>query len=436
MISKTIFPCLLLYSLLIFWTGCLISCRPNKNETVDIPAPINDGLNVPGAKMLTAQTRKAGQGVYVVTDGAPAFGCEIVVKWSYLVKKPGDTTHYMSLFCEPQATFFVLEGRQLGDSLVFEGFWRRLVNSETGTARFVVAKANGASILLAPGCCQSVAKGAVTFKGTYGEGEAARTQPLTFSFDRPLNKKPFQILAHRGGGRTSDLLPASENSVEIIQLAERLGATGVEIDIRQTKDGTFIIYHDINLNLRLTQKTGLVGAIESYTYDQLSVFVRLFNGEKIPTLIESLDVILNQTALETVWLDSKDVRDMPRLRTIQQTYLQRAAQQGHRLNIYIGLPAQEQVTQFEQLPNHRQLPSICELDTSVAKRINATVWAPRWTLGQQNPSTVAMQQQGRKVFVWTLDVPEFIQQFIQNGSFDGILSNYVPSVAYYHYVQK
>lgn len=425
-----------LYSLLIAWTGYLAGCRPGLNDTVDIPKQLADGLNVEGAKLLYSQTRKACEGVYQVSDGAVAFGGQIAAKWSYLVKAPGDTTHYISLFCEPQAAFFVMEGRQVGDSLVFEGFWRRLVNAETGTARFVVLKANGASALLSPDCCEAITKGGVIFRGFFGDGNGPRNQPMTLTYNRPLNKEPFQILAHRGGGRTSDLLPASENSVEIIRLAGRLGATGVEIDIRQTKDGVPIIYHDDQLNLRLTQKTGLIGAVENYTYDQLSAFVRLRNGEKIPMLTQVLDAVLNDTGLETVWLDSKDVRDMDLVRSIQQTYLQQAAQRGRRLNIYIGLPEQARVDQFVQLPDYQQLQSICELDTSITRRINAKVWAPRWTLGEQIPSSMAMKQQGRKVFVWTLDVPEFIEKFVQTNTFDGILSNYAPIVAYYHYVQQ
>ena len=61
------FSRLLLYSLILVWTGSLVSCRPNRNETVAIPVPINDGLNVPGAKLLTGQTRKALEGVYTVS---------------------------------------------------------------------------------------------------------------------------------------------------------------------------------------------------------------------------------------------------------------------------------------------------------------------------------------------------------------------------------
>ncbi|MEZ0484213.1 glycerophosphodiester phosphodiesterase [Fibrella aquatica] len=414
----------------------LAGCRAGLNDSVPIPPAYGEGLNVEGAKLLFGQTRKACEGVYTASDGADAFGQEIAAKWSHLVKSPGDTTYYLSLFCEPQAAFFVLEGRQIGDSLVFEGFWRRLVNAETGTARFVVLNAEGGSVLLAPDCCTTVEPGQVIFRGGYGNGQNPRSNSLVLTYNRPLNPRPFQILAHRGGGRTSDLLPSSENSIEIIRLAERLGATGIEIDIRQTKDGTPIIYHDNQLNLRLTQKTGLIGAVEAYTFDQLSAFVRLRNGERIPKLTAALDEVLNNTALETVWLDAKDVRDMDLIRTIQQTYQQRATQQGRKLTIYIGLPSADEVAQFEALPDHTQLASICELDTSVVRRINARVWAPRWTLGEQVPSTQAMQEQGRKVFIWTLDVPEFIQQFVQNGTFDGILSNYAPIVAYYHYVQQ
>lgn len=414
----------------------LIGCRPGLSEMVPFPVQLGEGLNTEGAKLLYRQTRKACEGVYTIADGSDAFGEELAAKWSYTVKGAGDTTHYMTLFCEPQAAFFILEGRQVGDSLVFEGFWRRLVNSETGTARFLVRKANGGSVLLNPDCCQSLSAGQVIFQGEYGLGQEERRFPMSFVLNRPLNDKPFQILAHRGGGRTSDLLPASENSVEIIRLSPRLGATGIEIDIRQTKDGVPILYHDNQLNLRLTQKNGLIGPIEDYTYRQLSSFVRLINGEKIPTLEEALTAVVNDTPLETVWLDTKDVRDMEMVRTIQQTYQQRAAALGRRLTIYIGLPSEETVAQFERLPNHQQTVSLCELDTSVAKRINAKVWAPRWTLGNPIAETQAMQAQGRRVFIWTLDVPSFIEQFINDNTLDGILTNYAPVVAYYHYVKR
>jgi glycerophosphoryl diester phosphodiesterase len=222
----------------------------------------------------------------------------------------------------------------------------------------------------------------------------------------------------------------------MIRLAPRLGATGVEVDIRQTKDGVPILYHDNQLNLRLTQKSGLIGPVENYTYKQLTALVRLLNGEQIPTLEQGLTAIIDDTPLETVWLDSKLIRDMPLIRSIQQKYIQKAAAQGRKVNIYIGLPTETTLKQFEALEDHMQAPSLCELDTAIARRINAKVWAPRFTLGNPVNEAKAMQAAGLKVFVWTLDVPDYIRQFIEAGTLDGILTNYSPVVAHYHYVQK
>ncbi len=423
--------------LLVAWVAYLSAgCRTKYDTSVVIPQRLEQGLDMPGAKLLGSQTRKACEGVYAVSDGSAIFGSEIAAKWSYVVKNGTDTTYHLSLFCAPQATYFVLEGRQVADSLLFIGYWRRLVNADVGTARFVVQRSGGASALLAPNCCQALKPGEVVFKGRYGVAEEEQKYPLTLSFDRKLNPKPFQILAHRSGGRTSDLLPASENSVEIIRLAPSLGATGVEFDIRQTKDGVPILYHDDQLNLRLTQKSGLIGPVENYTYKQLSALVRLVNGEQIPTLEQALTAVIDDTPLETVWMDSKLIRDMPLIRAIHKKYLQKAAAQGRKVNIYIGLPTETTLNQFEALEDHLQAPSLCELDTSIAKRINAKVWAPRFTLGNPVEEARAMQAVGLKVFVWTLDVPDYIRQFIEVGALDGILTNYSAVVAHYHYVQK
>ena len=43
---------------------------------------------------------------------------------------------------------------------------------------------------------------------------------------------------------------------------------------------------------------------------------------------------------------------------------------------------------------------------------------------------------GRRAFVWTLDVPASIYDFMNNGKFDGILTNYPSVTAYYHYVRQ
>jgi glycerophosphoryl diester phosphodiesterase len=68
--------------------------------------------------------------------------------------------------------------------------------------------------------------------------------------------------------------------------------------------------------------------------------------------------------------------------------------------------------------------------------LNAKVWGPRWTLGTQNDLVRQMQAEGRKVICWTIDVPAFIRQYINEGEFDGLLTNYPSLVTYYHYIRQ
>ena len=80
----------------------------------------------------------------------------------------------------------------------------------------------------------------IRFTGTYGNNDDLPNKTLILDFLRPINAdvlaKPFWIFAHRGGGRTADYLPASENTLEIINLAGRLGANAIEIDVKMSKD--------------------------------------------------------------------------------------------------------------------------------------------------------------------------------------------------------
>ena len=221
----------------------------------------------------------------------------------------------------------------------------------------------------------------------------------------------------------------------ILKSAE-FGSTGVEIDVRFTKDSVPILYHDEALNLRLVQKSGLIGKIENYTYDQLTTFVRLIKGEKIPTLREALNAVVFQTDLTFVWLDTKYIGSLAQVRALQQEFMQKAAARGRTLQIVIGLPAREQFFKFLQLPDYLNTPSLCELTLEDAQVANARVWAPRFTEGTQNDKVAIAHSQGRLAFSWTIDAPEFVTKFINEGNFDGLLSNYPSIVAYNYYVQR
>ena len=412
----------------LFFLGC-------KKTQVAMPdssqwALFRDGAAAP----LPYATRQAMEGVYDIA-GNDNFGSLAALKWSYVVNGNNDTTYHISGFFGKDIAHFICEGKQLNGQILLSGYWRKMVSTETGIIRFTIDPANGATVLLNP---SPVLPTAIILDGLFGNGQDEPKNSITLSHNRPLHNgaAPFNILAHRGGGRNSDLLPVSENSVEMILKTAELGSTGIEIDVRFTKDGIPILYHDNDINLRLTQKSGLVGPIENYTYAQLNAFVRLINGERIPTLRQALSAALYKTPLTFIWLDTKYIGSLERVQALQFEFMELATGLGRPLQIVIGLPAEAQVNMFLELPDYNITPSLCELSLADVERTNSMIWAPRFTEGTQNENVAAIQAQGKKAFVWTLDVPEFIEQFIRDGQFDGILSNFPSCVAYNYYVQQ
>lgn len=401
----------------------------------EVEAPVPDlswqAFESPAAVRLTGATLQRAEGVYTIEQGSDDFGVLAPAKWSYTVTG-SDTLYQLSFFMEKQSAYFICEGRRVDSSLLLNGYWRRMVNAETGRLRLTIEKGGGAANLL-----NGLPTTNVVMTGVYGLGDAVPDKPILLRYTAPLYKgRPFQILAHRCGGRTADLLPASENSVEMTKLAARFGATGIETDVQLTKDGVPVIYHDATLNERLIQKNGLVGPVQNYTYAQLYALVRLTHGEHIPTLREILTTVLYNTPLQFVWLDSKYPESIAIEQQIQAEFLQKAAAIGRKLEIVIGIPNEDVMAAFKKLPNYQSVPSLVEYSPEEASAINAKVWAPDWTLGLQNEAVAAQQAQGRKVFSWTVDISENVERYMREGRFDGILSNYPSVTAYYYYARQ
>lgn len=97
------------------------------------------------------------------------------------------------------------------------------------------------------------------------------------------------IIAHRGGARE-----ATENTIAAFQRAIRLGAAGIETDLRLTRDGVIALYHDDRFGrvegLVAPQRTRLVSEM---TYAELSAQPLIPVGdaptrERVPTLDDLL----------------------------------------------------------------------------------------------------------------------------------------------------
>jgi glycerophosphoryl diester phosphodiesterase len=204
-----------------------------------------------------------------------------------------------------------------------------------------------------------------------------------------------------------------------------------------SKDGVAYLYHDGDLNIRLTQKGPLAGPSEDYTWAQLSTFVTLLHGEKIPTLEEALIYTIDSTMLSFVYLDMKvKTGAMATVAEIQKRMIERAAQKGRDVLIVIGIPTTDALDDLKTLPDYTSIPSLCELSVDDVRAVNSMVWAPRWTLGTQNALVQEMHDEGRLAVCWTVDQVGWIEEYINEGHFDGLLTNYPYVVAYYHYIQQ
>jgi glycerophosphoryl diester phosphodiesterase len=397
------------------------------SNEVDINNPVVDPSNFIGqTNPLPNNSKLVMEGIYEVVQGKELLGDSVVVKWN---------RDRLSIFSGKNGGYLVLNGGYLDSVIFFEGYWRYATNTETGVASFYIPSDEGGAEIISGDTTVTTIK----FVGEYGidNGLADKILVLEFKrdFSQAVKQSNFYILAHRGGGRNSDYLGVSENSIAMINIVERFGATGVEIDARLSKDGIPFLYHDSDINLRLCQKSLIWGDVENFTMNQLKTLITLRNGEKIPTLEEALEFVLEETAIRTVWLDTKDVDVVPASIAIQQEILQRAITMGRDLNIFIGIPDEDVYNRFIAQPGYQDVPSLCELSPDKVRQANSQVWAPRWTLGIQTAEVQQMHAEGRLVFAWTLDETTYIEKFINEGDFDGILTNYPTIVSFYHYIR-
>jgi glycerophosphoryl diester phosphodiesterase len=401
----------------------LFSC--NKDSEVPIPSAGPNSI-MKDTYPLSQESKLLMEGIYRINPGSDLFGEYMVVKWN----RSG-----ILLTCNNGKHFIMQVGRL--DSVVFiQGYWRDGYSDATGLCSMKISKSEGGTSLVTGNGDQKI-----IMRGAYAEKDnEIPNQPIVLEFLRPFSDKVktsnFYILGHRCGGRNSDRLPVSENSIAMCRFTEQLGTTGIELDPRVTTDGVAFVYHDADINTRLTQKGPLSGDVAAYNWYQLSNFVRLIHGEKIPKVEEVLTYAIDSTDLRFVYLDMKSAEAVPVVIPLQVNAIQRAKDKGRDILIVMGIPNTDILDAVLAYPDYQNLPTLCELTVEDVRQVNSKVWAPRWTLGTQNDLVQQVHNEGRLAVCWTIDNPGWINNFITEGHFDGLLTNYPYVVAYYHYIQE
>ncbi|HPF78704.1 MAG TPA: glycerophosphoryl diester phosphodiesterase [Alphaproteobacteria bacterium] len=106
-----------------------------------------------------------------------------------------------------------------------------------------------------------------------------------------MSLKLAKVIGHRGAAAY-----APENTIEGFHTAADLGIEWVEMDVKLTKDGVPIIFHDEDLG-RTTNGSGLVAETNYDDIAQMecgSWFSDSFAGVKIPTLEEAIDALIER----------------------------------------------------------------------------------------------------------------------------------------------
>jgi len=392
----------------------------NKNQ-LTFPL-VNPGNNLVNTEPIANSVMKNMEGVYSLSDGSSNLGTEFVCKVSKTK---------VSFFSNQSGILFILSyGLNATDgSIQFSGFWRYAENATQGLINFSVAKTDGANDLIMNGIVSNL-----QLKGTF----TSPAQSITLKYKRPFSQyvlaHEFIILAH-GTIPLKTNSPFAVNSVNGVLHSEDYGSNGIETDIQLTKDNVPICMHDDSFDNRLTQKGPLYGNFIDFNFDFLEEYVRLVDGQKIPSLAQELQAFVDSTTMKYVWLDVKGDADIFKyLEPVVSNAYAHAKAVNRDVVIFAGLPSDDVITEYKKQPSYgANFPCLCELSLQDAIDNNCEFFGPRFTMGLLLDDVNKGHTLGIRTISWTLSDNTTILDYLQNGNFDGFISDNTPYVVYDYY---
>lgn len=109
-----------------------------------------------------------------------------------------------------------------------------------------------------------------------------------------VRSTPFFAIAHRG-----DSGAAPENTMAALRLALEQGVPMIELDVQRTADDELVVFHDDVLG-RTTNGHGYIDQTTLRDVQQLdagSWFDERYRGERIPRVVEALELLANRVYL-------------------------------------------------------------------------------------------------------------------------------------------
>lgn len=405
-----------------YWFVPLITVLSCSKSDITRP-PDNPNTNLINTLPLSDTMMRQMEGIYSLGQGNSDLGNQFVCKTS---------KYRLSFFGNHDGIFIILDyGLSPADSSIqFSGFWRYSENSTQGIISLSIPKEQAVEFL------RTGSPVNLTLQGNFGDQNSA-TKTITLQFSRPFTpyaiQHPFQIYAHHGVQTTASP-PYAENSILGVLHDEDYGVNALEFDIQLTKDNVPICIHDDNINIRLTEKGPLSGDYSQYTFAFLEQYIRLVDGQPIPSLAHALQVFIDSTNLKSFWMDIKGAPNIfEYLEPIVRSAYAHAADKGRNVVIFADMPTKDVIAEYQAWPDYADLPTMCETSLQDVIDNKSKFWGPRYTEGMLLGDVERAHGLGIQVFSWTLNDKDLISNYLQNGKFDGFISDYPAYVVYDYY---
>jgi glycerophosphoryl diester phosphodiesterase len=415
-------------SIAILFGAALLPLDCEQSAETTIPMFPDGGLLRSGTPLSRKQLLSF-EGMFALSEGNAVFGDQVAVRTS-----PGT----VSLLTDKNAGFAVLGAACMADRrVVVEGYWQYPTRVEAGLVRVFVEPQEVAEAL----CKGEAPAPTVSFalRGHYGRESEFPRAPLSLSWSKELKpwRGRFLTVAHHGACENTDHCGTSPNSLESIRLAERVGSNAAELDVRVTRDGFPILFHDPSLSKSLVKGLFCNGKVADLSLVELIGSCELRYGELIPTVEEALDMMADETELEGVYLDIKvpeaiepTARLVSRLMTSLRTRNENDDPDDDR-----RFAAVIAITKEEQLPVWRATksaltaeglevpPCLVEYDPDTVISEGCIAWGPTWTEGPQVDDVHRLRGAGAATIFWTINQSEFIDEFLVRAQPNGIISS-------------
>lgn len=354
------------------------------------------------------------EGRFLVNQGANLLGEDVVLT-------TGKNT--ITLSSGKEAAVVALQGACLSeDRLILEGHYRYPRGREVGLVRVQLDDEEAARDL----CAGSPTTRPLRFVGNWSEGSQALEGALELTFEEPLipYRGRFFSVAHHGACEPSDSCGVSPNTLETILLSERYGATAMEVDVRVTQDGVPILFHDPGFNSNSTRGAFCQGPVESQTFEQMQANCRLTYGEKIPTLEQALDVILDETLMEFAYLDLKVPGAVAASAELAVAINARADEVGRNFRAVVALTKDSVTQEWLKFTGSASdvPPCLVEYDPMLVGELGCVAWGPTWTAGPRAEDVETVRAEGARVIYWTLNDDNFIKEFLRASNPDGAIT--------------